>query len=77
MKSNKLYLDASTQAEGNVQGLVIHKLIEKRFEIENLTVHLEKPEKKTFKVANFVVDAKAEEIYPENTPRGTQRSKSD
>ena len=56
--------------------MVVFKNFEKTTYFEKLSVFLEKPESKTFRIIQFSVDEKKEEIYPKDTPRGTQRSRS-
>jgi hypothetical protein len=68
--------DASMHTKGRIQGLVIHKFHDNEFDFEKLTFYLEKPDQKNITLVEFKVDADAEEIYPKDTPKGTQRSKT-
>lgn len=68
--------DATTGAEGKIQSIVVMRKIEKTTYFESCNLHLTKPENKKIKLVKFNVDAEEEEIYPKDTPRGTQRSRS-
>ena len=71
-----IFIDATSEAEGKIQAMVVFKTFEKTTYFEKLSVFLDKPETKTFRIIQFSVDDEKEEIYPKDTPRGTQRSRS-
>ena len=68
--------DVTTQTRGKIQALVVQKKVDKSTYFEKLTLYMEEPKEEKYILVNLNVDDKREEIYPKDTPRGTQRSRS-
>ena len=68
--------DSYTSATGKIQSLVIFRTLDKTTYFESLTLHLEAPEKKRYKIVELSIDDDEEEVYPIDTPSKYDRTRS-